>query len=227
MPLYAAIKGDLIASRRQADRQSVQNNLLAAVEEANEKFARLIVAKFVVTHGDEFQGLLDIAGAAHLMAVYEFFAVRLHPVRHRLALGVGEVATALQPLAIAMDGPAWHLAKSALDEAIDKGLTLRVALPSAFLTKQTNLLLRALGEIESTWRPSHYKVMALIGQGRSQEQAAKELRITQGAVSQRLKHARWRTYQELRAGVEELLAAAAVSAVAPFDIKKTPNKEGN
>lgn len=224
MRLYAAIKGDLIASRMLADRQLVQKNLLAAVEEANEKLARLVVAKFVVTHGDEFQGLLDIAGAAQFITVYELFADRLRPARLRLALGVGGVATALQPLAIAMDGPAWHLAKSALDEATAKELPLCVALPSPFLTKQTNLLLRAIGEIANTWRPSHHKAMALIGEGRSQEQAAKELQITQGAVSQRLKHARWRTYQELRAGVEELLTEAAVSTVAPFDIRINPNK---
>ena len=94
MRLYAAIKGDLIASRMLADRQLVQKNLLAAVEEANEKLARLVVAKFVVTHGDEFQGLLDIAGAAQFITVYELFADRLRPARLRLALG-GDRLTAL------------------------------------------------------------------------------------------------------------------------------------
>ena len=142
------------------------------------------------------------------------------PLRLRLAIGVGPLETALQPTAIGMDGPAWHRAKYALDQSAAKGLPLWVELPSAFLTRQANLLLMAICEIEGSWRLSQRETIVLLRDELSQEEIARQFGITQGAVSQRLRHARWRIYQELKAGVAGRLASADTEKVLPFDYKK-------
>ena len=216
MTIYSAFKGDLVESRKAEDREAVQEQLLAVVDAANSYFTAWIVAKLIVTHGDEFQGLLSLDGARQFVSIYEFFRAKLK-LRLRMALGVGPLETALQSVAIAMDGPAWHRAKYALEQAAVKGIPLHVELPSPFLTRQANLLLLVMSEIEDGWRPSHRETIALLQQERSQEEVARQLGITQGAVSQRLSHARWRTYQELKSAVAGILSAADIAKVPPFD----------
>lgn len=224
MTLYAAIKGDLISSRKLPDRALVQKKLMGAMKAANTVLSTWVVSKFIVTHGDEFQALLNLDGARRFLDIYELVSEHLNQVSFRLALGVGEIETPLQPTAIGMDGPAWHRAKQALDQAMDTETRLRVQLPSAFLTRQTNLLLHAVEELEGEWRESHHAVISLTRENLSQEQIAARLGISQGAVSQRLKHARWRTYQERKDGLAELLAAAGQELIAPFDITAKSNK---
>src|SRR6478609_4072574 len=78
---YVAIIADIVDSRRitGARRRELQKRLELLLSEVNRDFAQAIAANFLITVGDEFQGLL------------------------RGATG--------------MDGPVWHAARAAIDEA--------------------------------------------------------------------------------------------------------------
>lgn len=55
---YVAIIGDIKNSRELQDRKQVQEKLEAVLNEINDTYDADIASKFLITLGDEFQGLL-------------------------------------------------------------------------------------------------------------------------------------------------------------------------
>ena len=55
---YIAIIGDIKNSKELEDRKNIQVKLKTVLNEVNEKYKLVISAKFMITLGDEFQGLL-------------------------------------------------------------------------------------------------------------------------------------------------------------------------
>ena len=67
--IYIAVIGDVIRSRDVKDREALQQNLRLAIERVNNTYGETIAAGFVLTIGDEFQGLLKrVAGMEVLLA---------------------------------------------------------------------------------------------------------------------------------------------------------------
>jgi len=82
--VYGVITADLVESRRLTNRALVQRQLLNLVRSLNAEFRRGLVGPFMVTLGDEIQGMLkdlsDVPNA--VMRIHEVF----HP-RSGCALG--------------------------------------------------------------------------------------------------------------------------------------------
>ena len=55
---YIAVVGDVVASRQAPERGELQSRLQQALEQVNERFSGVVASRFVLTLGDEFQGLL-------------------------------------------------------------------------------------------------------------------------------------------------------------------------
>ncbi|MGH2066798.1 SatD family protein, partial [Aerococcus sp. L_4] len=55
---YIAIIGDLIDSKKSADRENLQENLLESFATINQKYGDIIASKLTITLGDEFQVLI-------------------------------------------------------------------------------------------------------------------------------------------------------------------------
>ncbi len=119
--IYVALIGDMVGSRsyRPAAREEVQARLRKALSAANADERRKgdIKAEFVITTGDEFQGLLK-AGADPLWFgrfVQDFMG---EEPRFRFGIGKGELATKGMPeKAIGIDGPCFHNARDAIIRA--------------------------------------------------------------------------------------------------------------
>ncbi|HSN95392.1 MAG TPA: SatD family protein [Anaerolineaceae bacterium] len=111
---YFAIIGDLIDSRKIVDRPSFQQEYAGLLSELNEKYASVIVSRFAITLGDEFQGVLG--NAEKIMEILNTISVRLHPQKIRFGVGVGEMTTDPElDRNIGMDGPAFWRARSAIE----------------------------------------------------------------------------------------------------------------
>ena len=111
-PLYTVI-GDLVGSRRVADRAAVQDALAAALAEVNTLVA--VRQPFEPTVGDEYQGACASLPEAVLAALLVRLAVR-PVVDVRSGLGHGEVTVHdadRRPLL--QDGPGWWSARAAID----------------------------------------------------------------------------------------------------------------
>lgn len=116
---YVALIGDAIASRRLTPpaRRRLQQGLRQLVAELNDRYARARAARFAITLGDEFQGLLR--RPAPLWEIVHVVRARFPEVDWAIAAGRGPLATALPRNAAApeLDGPCFHAARAALEGA--------------------------------------------------------------------------------------------------------------
>lgn len=211
---YIAVKLDVVRSRRIAERSDFQERLLAVVEDVNTRYTGAVAARFVVTHGDEVQGLLhaESAGGAALIDVVEEFSDALSPQILRTGVGLGTLSTRLQPTAIGMDGPAWHRAKEAIDRAKRERVFIAfsgfdgtgpASVTDATLAALANLLIWQ----RRRWTPLQRSIISALRQGATQKRAAHSLGISEPAVSKSLHAAGWKHYSDGRAALKTLLAS--------------------
>lgn len=112
---YAAvIIGDVCGSRKMAQdaRYEGQLYLKSAIIQINEKKAEILEAPFMITRGDEFQGVLpDLKNAFEVMLEFERL---LFPLQIRYGIGAGTIQRMGSNLPVEMDGPAFHRASESL-----------------------------------------------------------------------------------------------------------------
>jgi hypothetical protein len=117
--LYVAVIADVIASRNlpKGERTRLQDALRTELGRINRRAAwrPQLAARFAVTAGDEIEGLLT--GAAPVWAIMHALRAAMPDVDWIVACGRGAIATALAPTAPEVDGPCFHAARAALDQA--------------------------------------------------------------------------------------------------------------
>jgi hypothetical protein len=200
-----AVIGDLVASRALSSqvRTSVQERLTQRLERFNREHAHALVADFLVTLGDEFQGLL---GAPHAVADLMWdLETHLPEVHIRYGLGFGPLPPPYRPVALGMDGPAFHAARAAIRVAHDRQ---RLVLTQGF--GQDDEVLAGLGGL-LRWHRDHWTVsqrLALAGlrEGLSQTDVAQALGVTRQAISLKVRATGWAQYLEAEAGWCTLLS---------------------
>ncbi len=127
-PYYALI-GDAVASRRlpAPARARLQQELRAALADVNRRWRPALTARFAITLGDEFQGLLARPDA--VWDIVHHLRARLPDTDWVIACGRGALATPPPPpppraTAPELDGPCFHEARTALERAKDERLVL-------------------------------------------------------------------------------------------------------
>jgi len=202
---FVAVKMDMRSSRRIRDRERAQERFLQIMEALNREFAAPIQARFIVTHGDEAQGMLKRESAPDVLAVMERATDGIFPVELRFGIGMGTLSTPLQPDAIGMDGGAWHAASRALDLA----RTRRKHVMFSGFGEQTDEQLCALTNLllylRNGWSPEQRQAIELVDAGMMQSAAAEALGVSESAISQRLTSAGWHFYKDGREAAANLL----------------------
>lgn len=215
--MYCAIIGDIVGSKGLSDRLLVQERLLSVLSEVNSRYASLMAADFVITLGDEFQGLLH--GPDQLLEVIEEIRMALYPVRLRFSIGIGEIATAInRNQAIGADGSAFYAARAgitdmkaiqnayekaelttvfrAYDKVADKGIALEVL----------DRAMAACTFIEKRWTDKQRKVIGLLKKDHMSQTAIGEaLGVSQANVNGRINSSGYMTYRYSIEGVQHLL----------------------
>lgn len=191
---YIAIIADMVRSRDlpSARRAILQRRFVRLTDRLNHDYRRLVAAKFVVTLGDEFQGLLNSAAVIPDLVWHfeQYFAER----DLRLGIGFGTLTTPLQKIAINIDGPALHAARFAVDAARRSKALGGVFRGFGQLDETLDGLARVLWFHRSRWTLSQRKIANLLRQGLSQTQAARKLRVTPQVISKQLLAAGWVQY---------------------------------
>lgn len=114
---YIAILADVIGSRTlpTRERARLQDDLRDALRIVNRRWHATIAAGFAIARGDEIQGLLYDASVvwdiAHLLRL------ALPKVDWIIACGAGPITTKVARTAVEVDGPCFHAASAALEEA--------------------------------------------------------------------------------------------------------------
>ena len=193
-PLTAVI-GDLVGSRQFSppERGEVQVELRQFLNRLNQNYRAAVLSDFVITTGDEFQALLrdpelipDLAWAVE---------AQLGRIGVRLGIGFGTIYTPLRPVAIGMDGPAFHQAREAITNAAKKAWNGGVFL--GFTKPGDNILngfARVLHRHRTDMTERQREVADILRRGKTQTEVAEMLEITKQAVSDHVGAMGWEEY---------------------------------
>jgi len=186
---YCVVIGDISKSRELRDRAAIQERFKAAIEEINQRFTDCIVSKFLVTIGDEFQGVLNDVAKSYdvIVAMQEL----LYPVQFVFGVGVGTITTEIAPEAIGMDGPAFHNARAALEEGKEEGYEVRYRGWGEPFEHVINAMLVLIEALKRRWTERQFKVITIYRQTGSQAEAARRLKVSGSTISQILAAAGW------------------------------------
>ncbi|HVH09091.1 MAG TPA: SatD family protein [Gemmatimonadales bacterium] len=192
-----ALIGDLVRSRElaPAQRSAVQRRLEEVLSELNRRYRRAIAARFLVTLGDEFQGLLKEAHS--IPDIVWDIGTWLPRAKVRLGIGYGIVHPPFKPLALGMDGPAFHAARQAVELARKEDRAGPVfsgfgAVDDVVL----NGLARLLHQITDRLTEAQRETVDLLRRGQTMSEIGRSLRITRQAVGERASSAGWKGIAE-------------------------------
>jgi len=114
---YVALLADIIGSRTlpPRERTRLQDDLRDALRAVNRRWRANVAAGFAIARGDEIQGLLK--DATPIWDIAHWLRLALPTVDWIMACGLGPITTALAPTAVEVDGPCFHAASAALEDA--------------------------------------------------------------------------------------------------------------
>ena len=211
---YIAIIGDIKDSKKIADRKNVQNKLNEVLQRINKKYESEISAKFMITLGDEFQGLLF--KGEKVLDIIEEIQMEMYPIRIRFGIGVGEITTDINlEMAIGADGPGYYNARTAI-ETIKKNEQKNTAQASDIqieveddkycLSDTLNTIFSLMAVIRDDWSQRQRQIIWEYDKYKcSQAECAERLGITQSSVQRSLVKGNYYAYKNARETVSKVL----------------------
>lgn len=209
--MYCAMIGDLIGSKKieGEEREAVQLRLRQLLDEMNTRFSEYLASPFLVTLGDEFQGLLTAAEPALEIIEYIDRGLSKHKVRMRYGLGLGEISTGPvnRTQALGDDGPAYHYARQGVDllkKADWRGFPVSIQTNRADASL-LEAICRLLNDLTGDWsdvQRQYVLDMELLGE---QLLAAEKNNVSQSSISRALKRGHYRTYQQTKETLKQYL----------------------
>lgn len=177
---YCAIIGDIKRSRSLPGRARIQRRFVDVIATINREFKKEIASKFLLTLGDEFQGLLHSPAVSYRLVrrVQELMA----PVEFAFGIGVGTLATPLKPEALGMDGEVFHRARAAIEKARKSKRDILYDLNSPSLDL-LNAIIGLIGHERRRMTARQQQILRLMEVTERQAAVARRLRISQPAVS--------------------------------------------
>ncbi len=148
---YAVIISDIKDSKKMEEMERYEWQLFvkSAIVQVNENWSSSIEAQFMITKGDEFQGVVhDIPNAHSIMIEFERL---LSPLELRFGIGLGRIQKMGANIPIEMDGPAFHRANSALNKAKKLKNSVQFHSMDPQLDKYINTLYSLIYAIKGRW----------------------------------------------------------------------------
>lgn len=180
---YFAIIGDLVASRKMADRAAVQVRFRKAVEDLNVAAGEGLPVPLKVTAGDEVQGITDHPEL--LVEIMVTLSDALAPERLAWGWGWGALATELADDVSLLDGPCLHRAREAVEAAKKESSWLEVSGFAEPSGQVLSALMNLVGSIRSGWTERQAEVVRT-SRGRLQVDTAERLGVDPSTISRTL-----------------------------------------
>ena len=204
---HIVLVGDLVASRRIAERSEVQEKLRDCLKQLNSKKREGLVSPYTITLGDEFQAVFGAPDRLFRDAVTVLIA--LYPVAVRFSFAIGEISTAINTKqAIGMDGPAFHDARATIDHLRRTKSLFAIASPDGAGFTLINQTLALVSHAIGKWPRSRLEILQGISENHSVRQIARDLRVTDKAVYKSIDAGAIRTivplFGEIIAGLRQI-----------------------
>lgn len=211
---YYAIIGDIKRSKKIENRCEIQEKLKKILDNVNSIYNNDISAKFLITLGDEFQGLLEIM--APILEIIKYIQREIYPIKLRFGVGIGNVSTLINhEAAIGADGPAFYAAREMIEflreqekklkkQAAD--IQISVYEKKCFETEEINAMFSLLKIIEDSWtEKQRYTIWDMMIHQGSQKMCAERMDITQSTVARRLADGKYIIYQRTMEVIDEAI----------------------
>lgn len=213
--IYYAIIGDIKSSKVLNDRFNIQEKLKRTLININLTYKNDIAANFLITLGDEFQGLLLNAG--NILQIVKFIQREMYPVKIRFGIGIGDVLTEInKEAAIGADGPAFYAARNMLLEMHELENKIKIQAPDIQLAEykdkqnfeiiEINTMLSLVKTIEDGWSDKQrYTIWDMMINKGSQEACALRMETSQSTVARRLADGKYVVYVNALNVIEEAI----------------------
>lgn len=205
MKNYIVIIGDIKKSKQISDRNCIQKKFESCLNEINANYKNDIAANFLITLGDEFQGVLS--AGKNLFKIIDHIKSSIYPQKLRFGIGIGQISTDLNNIALGSDGPAYYAARRSIEylhqlEKTEKLKTqdIYVDIYNSYnsIVDEINMFLKLSYLIEYSWNDKQRNTYKMLNRYPKQIDCAKALGVTQSAVAKRLASGNYKTYQETR-----------------------------
>lgn len=201
---YIAIIGDMIGSKKIVDRNEVQIKLRNQLSAINEKYRDDIASKFMITLGDEFQGLLKCGRNA--MNIISEIELAMLPVKLRFGIGIGMMDTEINAeIPLGADGPAYHKARKMINELKNKEKHYKENHSNIMIASESdehidillNSILSLSSTLKSKWTKRQTEIInCYLNSGSNQYKTAEKLSITQSSVNKALVNSSFYSYKK-------------------------------
>ncbi|WP_026883802.1 SatD family protein [Clostridium akagii] len=122
---YCTIICDIKSSRKLKDRDIIQYKIIEMLKAANNNFAEIIASPFLITLGDEWEGLLKYP--CNFLDILSFFNTYIPDVNFYTGIGIGKIIINDFDLTVnQLDGPSFYRSREAINYAKSKQLPLVV-----------------------------------------------------------------------------------------------------
>lgn len=210
---YTAIIGDIINSRGSSDRFFLQKKLQDILDSINDEYCNVIKSNFVITLGDEFQGLLIRPDDA--VKIIKKIQAELYPVKIRFGVGIGQITTQINTnAAFGSDGPAYYFAREEL-EKVKKTEKSRGHVKTDIMIScgEESLMMRSLNNhlsilhlIESGWSQNQRQAISEYEKHEdSHKSISMRLKTAQSTITRRLNSGHYFDYEYTKDTVNQFL----------------------
>ena len=205
--IFTVIVGDLVHSRNISGRQKISHKIRLVIDSISKKFQKEFYAPFVLTRGiDELSGVLKQCNMSY--RICRLLNEGVYPYLFRFAIVRGTLDVDITSKdARRIDGPAFHIAADMIQQAKKENQYYCFNLGSQF--QDYNLVLNGVTNflhlMQSRWTNHQRLVVQLYKRFEKQKAVAKELGITQQAVSDALRQARWKELEQLETIIDQIL----------------------
>ena len=201
---YFAIIGDIISSKNIENRNESQIKLENILHLINEKYSNDIESKFMITLGDEFQGLLNCG--ENVIKIITEIEIRMYPVKIRFGIGIGEITTKInREVPLGADGPAYYNARKMIDNLKSLKKKTKSSYSEVMISTQgdyesVDTLINSIFALASTlkkkWSIRQRQIVyAHIESDDNQNKTAEKLGIKQSSVNKGLSNAEYYTFK--------------------------------
>lgn len=202
---YIAVIGDIKSSKKIKDRKSVQDKLKNTLEMINETYCHDIAAKFTITLGDEFQGLL--CAGENVLNIIEEIQRKMYPIEIRFGIGVGAITTDINfEMAIGADGPGYYKARYAIEflkkkeqknKSHSSDVRIEIDEDINSTAEMLNTILSLLAVVKKSWTDRQREIISdFVKYQDSQEKCAERLGIAQSSVQRGLTNGNYYAYKD-------------------------------
>lgn len=183
------------------------------MKEINLKYEEEIVSQFIVTLGDEFQGLLS--EGKNLLKIIQEIKSALYPVELRFGIGVGKITTDINTeMALGADAPGYYKAREAIEiikgnEKKSRAVVADIRLEKEETDEQAlliNTVFEFMKAVENEWTQRQREIIwDMMKYQDRQQNVAQRMGITQAAVHKALARGNYYVYEKAMKDIGRIL----------------------